>query len=44
MDPDPYGRIDLAVLDPDLYWECGSGSKSMEIDPNKQINLVCYIS
>jgi hypothetical protein len=28
-------HIDLAVLDPDLYWECGSGSKSMEID---QIN------
>ncbi len=26
-------RIHLAVLDPDPYWECGSGS--MEMDPNK---------
>jgi hypothetical protein len=25
-------RFDLAVLDPDLYWEYGSGSRSMEID------------
>ncbi len=37
-------RIHLAVLDPypDLYWECGSGSRSssMEIDQNLQINLV----
>jgi hypothetical protein len=24
-------RIHWAVLDPDPYWECGSGSRSMEI-------------
>ncbi len=24
-------RIDLAVLDQDPYWKCGSGSRSMEI-------------
>ncbi len=30
-------RIDLAVPDPDPYWECGSGSRSMEF---YQINLV----
>ncbi len=29
---DPDLRIHLAVLDPDLYWECVSGSRSMEID------------
>ncbi len=29
-------RSDLAVLDPDLYWEFGSGSRSMEIDQNSQ--------
>ncbi len=29
-------RINLAVLDPDPYWECGSGYKSMKID--QQIN------
>jgi hypothetical protein len=33
-------RIDLAVLNPDPYWECGSGFKSMEIDQNEQINLI----
>jgi hypothetical protein len=35
-------RIHLAVLDPypDPYWEWGSGSLSMEIDQNLQINLV----
>ncbi len=37
-------RIDLAVLDPDPYWECRSGSRSMEIDQNKQINLVSCLS
>ncbi len=26
-------RIHLAVLDPDPDWECGSGCRSMEIDP-----------
>jgi hypothetical protein len=31
---------DLAVLDPDPYWECGPGSRSTEIDQNLQINLV----
>jgi hypothetical protein len=25
-------RVHLAVLDPDPYWECGSGSRGMEID------------
>jgi hypothetical protein len=29
-----YIRIDFALLDPDLYWECGSGSRSKEIDYN----------
>ncbi len=24
-------RIDFALLDPDPYWECGSGSRSKEI-------------
>jgi hypothetical protein len=33
-------RIDLAALDPDPYWECGSGSRSVEIDQNLQISLV----
>ncbi len=27
-------RIDLAVQDPDPYWECGSGSRGMEIYQN----------
>jgi len=31
--PDPQ----LAVLDPDSYWECGSGSRSMEIDKTVQL-------
>jgi hypothetical protein len=31
-------HIDLAVLDPDPYWECGSGSKSMEIESQKLTN------
>ncbi len=35
-------RIHLDVLDPDPYWECGSGS--MEIDQNLQINLVFCLS
>jgi hypothetical protein len=30
-------RIHLAVLDLDPYWECGSGSKSMEFGQNLQI-------
>jgi hypothetical protein len=25
-------HVFMAVLDPDPYWECGSGSSSMEID------------
>ncbi len=37
-------RIDLAVLDPDPYWECGFGSRSMEIDRSKQRNLVSGLS
>ncbi len=37
-------RIDLVVLDPDPYRECGSGSMSMEIDQNLQINLVSCFS
>jgi hypothetical protein len=38
-------RINLAVLDPDpdRYWECGSGSRSMEIGQNLQ-NLVLCLS
>jgi hypothetical protein len=24
-------RMDLVLLDPDLYWECGCGSRSREI-------------
>jgi hypothetical protein len=38
--------IHLAVPDPDPYWECssGSGSRSLEIDPNSQINLVSSLS
>jgi hypothetical protein len=26
--------VDLALLDPDPYWECGSGSISKETDKN----------
>jgi hypothetical protein len=37
-------RIDLVLLDPDLYWECGSGSRSKEIDQNLQINLIFSLS
>ncbi len=35
-------RIHLVVLDPDPYWECGSGSgsRSKDINRNLQINLV----
>jgi hypothetical protein len=33
-------RIVLALLDPDPYGECGSGSGSKEIDQNQQINLI----
>jgi hypothetical protein len=36
--------IDFAVLDPDPDWECGSGSRSMEIDENILINFVSYFS
>ncbi len=32
--------IELALLDPDQYWECGSGSRNKEIDQNLQINLI----
>jgi hypothetical protein len=35
-------RIDLALLDPDLYWECGSGSRSKEIKYQK--NLISSLS
>ncbi len=37
-------RIHLAVLDQDPYCECGSGSRSMEIDRNLQIDLVSCLS
>jgi hypothetical protein len=37
-------RIHLAVLDPDSYWECGSGSRSMKYDQNLLINLVSCLS
>jgi len=37
-------RIDLAVLDPDPYWECGSGSRSMDIDKDLPIHLVSFLS
>jgi hypothetical protein len=39
-------RIHLAILDPDPYWECGSGSgtRSMEIGQYLQINLVFCLS
>jgi hypothetical protein len=40
LNPVLWIRIQLAVLDPDPYWECISGSRSMEIDQNLQINLV----
>ncbi len=33
--------IDLALLDPYPYWDCGSGSRSKEID---QINLISILS
>jgi hypothetical protein len=33
-------RIHFVVLDPDPYWEYGSGFRIMEIDQNLQINLV----
>jgi hypothetical protein len=37
--------IDIAVLDPDSDWECGSRSRSsMEIDQNLQINLIFSLS
>ncbi len=32
-------RINLALLYPYSYWECGSRSRSNDIDHNKQINL-----
>jgi hypothetical protein len=28
-------RFDLALLDPDLYWECGYRSRSKKIDKKK---------
>ncbi len=36
--------IDVAVLDPDPYWECESRSRSMEIYQNEQINLISCLS
>jgi hypothetical protein len=35
---------DLALLDPDTYWECGSGSRSKEMGQNYQINLIFSLS
>ncbi len=32
VEPDPHGSVDLALLDPDSYRECGSGSRRKEID------------
>jgi hypothetical protein len=29
-----HGKLTLAVLDPDPYWDCGSGSMSMKTDQN----------
>ncbi len=36
--------LTILDLDADPYWECGSGSRSMEIDQNEQINLVSCLS
>jgi hypothetical protein len=36
--------IHMDVLGPDPYWEYVSGSRSMEIDQNLQINLVSCLS
>ncbi len=33
-------RLDVALLDPDLFWESGSASRSMGIDQNYQWNLI----
>jgi hypothetical protein len=35
-------RIQFAFLDP--YWECGSGSRSLEIDHKLQIYQVLFLS
>jgi len=32
-------RIEMAPLDPDPYWEYGSGSKTVKIVSKKEINL-----
>jgi hypothetical protein len=38
--PDPVGslfkwiRNNLSLLDSDPYWECGSGTRSIEVDEN----------
>ncbi len=39
-------RIGMALLDPGQYCECesGSGSRSMEIDQNYQVNFVSRLS
>ncbi len=39
-----YLVVKTSVVDPDPYWECGSGSSSMEIDKNLKINLVSFLS
>ncbi len=36
--------FDMALLDPDPYRECGSGSRSKEIDQNLQINLISRLT
>jgi hypothetical protein len=37
-------RIDLALLDPDPYWEGRSGSSSKEINQNILENLISTLS
>jgi hypothetical protein len=42
---DPHGSLLIfAVLDPDPYWECQSGSGEWKLTENNILNLVFYIS
>ncbi len=34
----------MALLDPDPYWECGSGSRSKEIGQNLHVHLISSLS
>jgi hypothetical protein len=38
--PNPDPHYDYGTLDPDTYWECGSGSRNKETDQNLQINSI----